>query len=296
VIRQLLGFSLATITAVGCGWRHARKPVPMPPGARRVVDVAYFEGADADPHKHRLDMVIPAGAGPHPVLLFVHGGGWRSGDRKVRHDIYGKLAKRMAARGILTVVPSYRLAPTHKHPAHVRDVARAVAWTLRRIGHYGGDPRRVVLCGHSAGAHLVALVTTDPRWLAERGVTAAQIRGVIGISGPYDLAAMPRGTFLRDPAFGTDPRVWKDASPATHLGQGRLPPFLVAHASDDPGALHSQAESFAAALTKAGAPPERFLARDRSHFTVIFRLGEPGDPLGRAVVRFIRKVNAKRPR
>src|SRR5438067_2294542 len=112
-------------------------------------DIAYHEGDDP---KQKLDLYLPKGQKDFPVLFFVHGGSWRSGDR----GLYGKVASIFARNGVGMVVPSYRLSPKVKHPAHVEDVARAFAWTCKNIGSHGGRADQIFLCGHSAGGHLVS--------------------------------------------------------------------------------------------------------------------------------------------
>jgi acetyl esterase/lipase len=226
------------------------------------------------------------------VIVFVHGGAWQSGDRNTPLDVYGKLGRRLVARGILTVVPSYRLAPEFRHPEAVRDVARAIAWTFAHIERFGGDPRRVFLMGHSAGAHLVALAATDARWLRAEGIDTRSLAGVIAISGPYDIALMSASGahfFARDLAASTfgSPEVYADASPIAHLGKSPTPPFLLVVGENDPESLRTQHTRFEAALRSAHLRVRGFLARGRNHFSILFRLGEAGDALGNAIVRFV---------
>lgn len=266
------------------------RSVPLPPGAREIKDVTYFRGPAADADKHRLDIFIPVGRRAHPVLVFIHGGAWTRGDRGTAFDVYRKLGRKLAARGILTVVPSYRLAPRHKYPAFVRDAARALAWVQRNIGRYGGAVDKIFLMGHSAGAQIAALLACAPRFLKGAGADPARIAGVVGISGPYDIAFMAKDVpDLTRKAFGADRRIWRDASPATHLGRDRLPLFLIARGSRDPQALQHQARAFVKALRQSGATVTTFEAAERNHFTIIIRLAEPGDSLGDAIESFIKK-------
>ncbi|MBW1808624.1 MAG: alpha/beta hydrolase [Deltaproteobacteria bacterium] len=272
----------------GCGMYHAMKDVPMPPGASKKADIAYYQGEGADQKKHRLDIYIPPGEPVHPVVIFVHGGAWKWGDRDSTFDTYGKLGKKFVAAGILTVVISYRLAPEFKHPAQVRDVARAIAWVKKNIGSFGGSTEVVFLMGHSAGAHLVALVAADPVYLRQAGVDPAYIKGVIAISGPYDINMMAEKVpKLTREAFGDDQKAWTNASAATHLKSASLPRFLVAIGDGDPEGLHQQARAFIKAVKRAGGRVKRVLARGRNHFRIIYRLGEKGDALGDAVKAFI---------
>ena len=142
--------------------------------------------------------------------------------------------------------------------------------------------------GHSAGAHLVALVATDPVYLKREGVDPAYIKGVIAISGPYDINMMAEKVpKLAREAFGDDQKAWIDASAATHLGNASLPKFLVAIGDGDPEGLHQQARTFIKAIRRAGGRVKRVLARGRNHFRIIYRLGEKDDALGDAVKAFI---------
>src|SRR5262249_16923713 len=121
-----------------------------------------------------------------PVVVFVHGGVWVMGDK----SFFGwgpDIGRYYASRGIAAVLPSYRLSPAVKHPEHVKDVARAFAWTYRNISRYGGQRDLLYLCGHSAGGHLVALLATDESYLKAEGITTSAIRGVIGVSGVYHI-------------------------------------------------------------------------------------------------------------
>ena len=291
MIRRLATiFFFACLTCSGCNTFYAMRSVPLPPGVSEIKDVTYFRGAAADADKHRLDIYVPAGKRAHPVLVFIFGGAWTRGDRVGAFDVYQKLGHKLAARGILTVVPSYRLAPRHKYPAFMRDAARAVAWVQHNIGRYGGAAGKIYLMGHSAGAQIAALLVCAPRFLKSAGADPAGIAGVVGISGPYDIAFMEKDVpDLTREAFGADPRIWRDASPATHLGRGRLPPFLITRGSRDPQALQHQAQAFTKGLRQAAATVSTFEAAGRNHFTIIIRLAEPGDPLGDAIESFVKK-------
>src|SRR5205809_2087088 len=134
-----------------------------------VRDIPYYDGADADKVKHKLDLFLPKGQKDFPVLFFVHGGAWRHGDKNFL-GAYSSLGKFYARRGIGTVVTNYRLSPKVIHPEHIKDVARAFAWTVKNISKYGGDPTSLFLCGHSAGGHLVSLLATDRSYLKAEGI------------------------------------------------------------------------------------------------------------------------------
>ncbi len=165
-----------------------------------------------------------------PVVLWVHGGGWRHGD--MQGGAATALLTGWAMRGIVMVGVNYRLSPTYTHPAHVQDVAAAIAWAHEHIGAYGGDAARLSLLGHSAGAHLVALVATNPRLLAAHHLTpSTAIANVFPIdTASFDLTQP--SMFVKsmvDAAFGTDEDVLKDASPVWNVTEnGSYPPFIMA--------------------------------------------------------------------
>src|SRR5262249_5492622 len=252
-------------------WLGAAAPAPGPPKLYRVRgarNITYYAPAkDPDPYRHRLDVYRPRGKGPFPVLVFVHGGAWMmmSKDDVLGVLGYGTVARCLAERGLVVVLPNYRLSPGVKHPEHIKDVARAFAWTLENVKKYGGDPGRVFVGGHSAGGHLAALLATDEAYLKEVGRSRKDVRGVVGVSGVYrvdlDLklsVADPWGYVrLRGRvrplalAFGNDPKVAHRASPMTHVGRG-LPPFLLINAGLDYPPLKRMAGEFAAALKKSG--------------------------------------------
>src|SRR5438132_1420307 len=140
-----------------------KKPAPNPVDAAVEVikDQPYRTDKDADAVKHKLDLYLPNGKKDFPVLFFVHGGAWKSGDRR----IYGRLGNLFAKQGIGTVIISYRLSPKVQHPAHIQDVGKAFAWTHANIAKHGGRADQIFVCGHSAGGHLVALLATDESYL-----------------------------------------------------------------------------------------------------------------------------------
>ena len=164
-----------------------------------------------------------------PVTMWVHGGGWRHG------NMQGEKATEMMAawadQGIVVVGVNYRLSPEYKHPAHVQDVASAISWVHNNISQYGGDPARISLLGHSAGAHLVALVATNPTYLAAHNLSPRNLANVFPIdTASFDLTH-PSHFVKRmiTSAFGTDEAVLKEASPIWNVHEGSsYPPFIMA--------------------------------------------------------------------
>jgi acetyl esterase/lipase len=174
----------------------------------------------------RLDVYQPhSAAAPQPVVVFFYGGSWNSG---ARAD-YRFVAAALAARGYVVVVPDYRLYPEVSYPSFLQDCAAAVAWTLREAGKYGGDNKRVYLMGHSAGAYNAAMLALDPRWLAEQGLAPTQLKGWIGLAGPYDF--LPSNNPNVKPVFH-HPYYPAGAQPIEYT-HSTLPAFIGAAASDN---------------------------------------------------------------
>src|SRR4051794_10445369 len=166
-------------------------PGEAPAGAyevERINDVPYTSDGSKDEHAHQLDLFLPKGRTNYPVVVFVHGGTWVMGDNRCC-GLHSSIGEFLARHGIGAVLPNYRLSPGVKHPEHVKDVARAVAWTHDHIGEHGGDARRLFLVGHSAGGHLVSLVTTDEQYLKAEGLHTSDVKGVVSISGVYEIIA-----------------------------------------------------------------------------------------------------------
>lgn len=247
----------------------------------RHADIAYRSDKGADKERHRLDVYAPKGKKDFPVVMFVHGGSWRSGDK----NLYAALGQSLAADGIGCVICNYRLSPAVQHPAHVEDVAKAFAWTADNITKYGGKKDRLFLCGHSAGGHLVSLLVTDPQYLKAEKHTPSEVKGVAALSGVYEI--VPTVQVLQGP-FGRDEEKCKAASPLTHAS-GKHPPFLIAYADNDFPRLDETALNMHAALKKADSPVELVKCKDRNHYTIIIQFINTADPLNKAFREFVQK-------
>lgn len=172
-----------------------------------------------------LDVYRPLGtdATSVPTVVFFYGGGWQRGQR----EQYRFVGRRLAQQGVLAIVADYRTFPRAGFPAFVDDAARAVAWTRQHAAEYRGDPRRLYVAGHSAGAQIAALLGTDPRYLARQGMTPRDLAGVIGLAGPYDFVI--NGQYEK--VFGP-PAQWPQAQ-AINFVDGDEPPFLLIHGDKD---------------------------------------------------------------
>jgi acetyl esterase/lipase len=319
-----LAIPACTLTDVHLWGRGGLRSAPSF-AVEEVRNVAYYAGPGADDRRHRLDLFLPRGAKGYPVVVLVHGGAWMIGDKSCC-GLYSAVGEFLAGQGVGVVLPNYRLSPGVKHPEHVKDVARAVAWTKAHIAEQGGDPDRLFLAGHSAGGHLVALLATDETWLKAEGLSPADVKGVVGISGVYRIPAGKMDTTLggatplsfrvdevaplRDqgsdaahpwteaglplrvnvfgPVFGDDPEARAGASPVNHVRRG-LPPFLLINAENDLPALPDMAEEFRDALRQAGGEVHWLTVRRRNHNSVMFRAIEADDPVAATLLRFVKE-------
>ena len=243
-------------------------------------DITYFaEGAEGSTDKHKLDIYNLKGKSNAPVLFFVHGGAWKTGDR----SHYPPLGNRFAREGYVTVVPSYRLAPKNPHPAQIDDVAAAFDWTVRHIAEHGGDTNRIYIAGHSAGGHLVALLALDEKYLAKFQLTPKSIRGVLALSGVYDLNV---GDKL-DGTFGKTAQGRSEASPLFFV-KTNAPPFLVTYCEWDYFTLPAQAKVFYQALRKAGDQAELVYIPAQSHLSEIINITSKTDVTAAAALKFMK--------
>jgi acetyl esterase/lipase len=194
------------------------------------------------------------------------------------------MGQMFASQGIGVVVISYRLSPAVTHPAHIEDVARAFAWTHANIAKHGGRADRIFVAGHSAGGHLTSLLAANPEYLKKHGLSAKNIRGIIPISGVYDI---PAGMFPK--IFpGTADQV-KPASPVKNLTAGG-PPALVIYADQDYAGLDLLAKQYTAKLGELKTPATLELIKDRTHITIITKMMlSAKDATSTLALDFIRK-------
>lgn len=273
---------------------HTAPPVVVAADTIATRDVAYTADDDDDGPPRLLDVYAPRGAKGLPVVLFVHGGGWNHGDKAE----VGAQPKLFNEHGIVLVSLNYRLSPPHLHPAHANDVADAVAWARENIDRFGGDGRRLVLMGHSAGSHVVSFVATDPRPLARRGLSPSDLRGTISLDGSaFDIAEriVKGGEKLAANcrrAFGDDPAAHRDASPLEHVqADVGIAPFLVVYVRA--GTLnHSQSVTFAERLRACGGDARLLHVEGKTHKSLVEDLGTERDEGGRELVEFVRAVAA----
>jgi acetyl esterase/lipase len=217
---------------------------------------AYADGA-----RRSLDVYRPLAARAAPVIVFFYGGNWRHGQK----DMYLFVAASLAARGYVTIVPDYQVYPPARFPVFLEDGAQAVRWAARNAARFGGDPKKLFLMGHSAGAHIAAMLTLDGQWLREVGLDSRrEIAGLIGVAGPYDF--LP----LRDPALQTIFAVPDLArtQPISFVTGGEPPALLVTGAADQTVSPGNTAR-LAAKLRAAGATATEIVYPRIGHTAII---------------------------
>lgn len=261
--------------------------------ARNIV---YIQREGVDERRTSLDVYPVKAESPAPVLVYIHGGGWSNGDKSMVHQ-RPAWAQR---EGWVLVSVNYRHSPEVMHPEHARDVAAAVAWVHANIKDHGGDPARIALMGHSAGAHLAAIVSSDEQLLGEYGLEPGDLVGTVLLDGagynlPRRMKVLPPGrlgTMYHD-AFGDDPARWEAASPTLQAKPGDdLPDLFCIHAGRRVEAK-IEGEEIVKAWTASGARATLHHAPDKDHAGINHEMGVAGDPDTEAVQAFLRRVYAE---
>jgi acetyl esterase/lipase len=272
--------------AVDCQIVRGEEPASAP--KLLAGDVACGEG-DAAATGPVLDLYGPTTRGEprRPIVLFIHGGGWRHGDK----TNVGDKPECFVSHGYLFASVGYRLDPPATPRDQGADVAAAVAWLHEHAADYGGDGDRIFLMGHSAGAHLAALVGTDGRLLARHDLEPAALGGIVLLDGAgYDVprqmaaARLPMLKKLYREAFGDNPEFQREASPITHVAKGnRYPLFLIFHVGTRADS-RGQSEALAERLREAGGKATTVHEPDKTHLTLNRELGREGDgPTGKVL-------------
>ncbi len=281
--RGSLPLLLGAGAAVGLLALLACSPVPLlnlaisRSGYRILRDLPYGN----DP-RQKLDLYIPDGQkAPAPILLFFYGGSWQNG-RKRDYLAFGEA---FASRGIIVAIADYRLYPQIRYPAFLQDGAEALGFMHARAAYYGGDPARVFVAGHSAGAYIAVMLGADPHYLADMHGNARWIRGIIGIAGPYDFLPLTDKKLIA--LFGGASRT--ETQPI-HYIDGKRPPMLLVAGSEDTTVDPANTERMAAKLRSFGSEVETRLYPGVGHIGIILSLA-PGlrskAPLREDMLRFI---------
>jgi acetyl esterase/lipase len=248
-MRKLFLFGLAVLLSA-CSPLTVVNAV-SPAGSVQATRALHY-GSDA---RNALDVYRPTGnAAAAPVVVFFYGGNWVSGKR----EDYAFVGRALAARGFVVVVPDYRLYPQVRYPDFLVDSAGALAWTAREIAAYGGDPQRIFVMGHSAGAYNAAMLALDPRWLRAQGMKPDMLRGWIGLAGPYDFLPVTNRT--------TRPQ------PISHVSASSPPALLIAANKDNLVDPVRNTGGMAARLHASHVPVRALYYDGVSHATLVASL------------------------
>jgi acetyl esterase/lipase len=263
-------------------------------------DIPYVEKGH---ERQVLDVYFPSGAKNLPVVFWIHGGGWQTGDKK---DVQIK-PKVFTEKGFIFVSTNYRLLPAVDMGTIIRDVAKALRWTHEHVAEFGGDPKRIFVMGHSAGAQLAALICIDDRYLKAEKVSMDVIKGCVPVDGDtYDVPAiiataearwtahgLPKAKFGHREKFGNDPEKHKDFSAVTHVAKGKgIPPFLLMYVSGHPD-VTAQARRLENVMKEAGLPVTLYGGRETTHTKINADIGLPDDPGTKALFEFLGKALKK---
>lgn len=263
-------------------------------------NIPYAEPAN---ERQMLDVYAPENAKNLPVVFWIHGGGWQAGDKT---SVQTK-PKAFVDKGYVFVSTNYRFLPKVDMGTIIRDVAKSLHWVHDHISEYGGDPDRILVMGHSAGAQLAALICTDDRYLKAEGLSLAIIKGCVPVDGDtYDVPLIietaaarrkaigqPNPKFGHYEKFGSDPVKHRDFSAVNHVVHGKgIPPFLILHVADHPDTT-AQAQRLSSVLKEAGIAAKLFGAKDTDHSKLNDNLGLPNDAATKALFDFSGEVSKK---
>ena len=238
--------------------------------------IAYAEPKD---EQQSLDVYAPAEGKNLPVVIWIHGGGWKAGDK----SSVQKKPQVFMDKGFVFVAINYRFVPKVTVKEMTGDIAKAIRWVHDHAQEYGGDPKSIFVMGHSAGAHLAALVCTDDRYLKAEGLSLSIIKGCVPVDvSVYDIPKRLKEGGMVPPAsfkaiFGETEESQRDLSPVAHVSKGKnIPPFLILHVADRAD-TNSQSQWFAEKLKEAGVSAKVVAAEGTNHGTINANLGMSGD-------------------
>ena len=263
----LYGLATAIVTVGGlaaCSPLTAINALSPGGASDSTLGLAYGSGP-----RFKLDIYRPAKVtSASPVVVFFYGGNWAAGER----GDYAFVGRALAARGIVAVIPDYRLYPEVRYPDFLDDSAQAVAWTASNIARYGGDPNKLFLMGHSAGAYNAAMLALDARYLGQQGMAIRSLAGWIGLAGPYDFMPIENKTVRPVFHFPNTPR---QSQPINHTGGAMLPALLIAASTDKLVNPARNTGGLAAKLRAGGVPVEEVYYDGIGHTTLVASISAP---------------------
>ncbi len=257
-------------------------------------DVAY---AEPKSERRTLDVYAPTSGTDHPIVVWIHGGGWRQGDKQsVQHK-----PQAFVDRGFVFVSINYRFVPQVNLKEMTGDVAKAIRWSHDHAAEFGGNSKLIFVMGHSAGAHLAALVCTDDRYLQAEGLSLSLIKGCVPVdTAAYDVPLRFAGSDAAKAAkgnaiFGDDEAMHRELSPVTYVGKVKsIPAFLILHVAGRADST-AQSQKIAKALVQAGVSAAVVPAGGKTHGTINSELGLPDDKPTKALFEFLAQQLAKKP-
>lgn len=256
---------LTLVLLTGCSGLEVLNAVTPNIGYARHADIHYGEKP-----RQKLDVYVPTdGATPAPVVVFFYGGAWNQGNK----EAYAYVAQALTSQGYITVIADYRLYPEVIFPVFIKDAAKAVAWVHENIADYGGNPQQVFIMGHSAGAHIAAMLVLDERYLQAYDGDNSWFAGFIGLSGPYDFKLT--SDLLRG-IFGP-PADYPETQPINFVDGGN-PPVLLMHGKDDQRVETLDTRLLTKKIQAAGGPVTMKLYEDTGHVWMIASLAWPLRP------------------
>ncbi len=253
--------------------------------------------AESENDRQKLDIYAPDDAKQKPVVFWIHGGGWQAG---ARTSVQNK-PQAFNDKGFVFVSTGHRLLPDVDMETLTRDVAKSVGWVRKHIADYGGDPNRIFIMGHSAGAQLAALLCTDDRYLKAEGVSLNTIKGCVPVDGDtFDIPAMittaetrrqvhgqPQATYGHREKFGNDPEKHRHFSTVTHIAQNKnIPPFFILFVSGHPD-TSAQAQRLAAVLQDSKIAVKLFGVKETTHTKINADIGLADDVASEALFVFL---------
>jgi len=254
--------ALAAFAVAGCSPSIVLNGLAPRQGYDVAQSISYGDGP-----RRMLDVYRPDKADDAPVIVFFYGGSWQGGSR----ENYRFVAAALARRGFVTIVPDYRVYPEVKYPAFIEDGALAVEWAHRNAARFGGDADNIVLMGHSAGAHIAAMLAIDERWLQDVGLDPRRdIAGLVGLAGPYDFLPIKDKTL--QVIFGGDNR--PETQPISHVGGGE-PPSLLVTGPRDTTVYPVNTTRLAARLRAVGSPARVIVQPRVGHLTIVGSIAWP---------------------
>ncbi|MCX6217004.1 alpha/beta hydrolase [Spirosoma sp.] len=261
--------------------------------SRRIKNIPYVStnASETDAERHLLDVYTPrktTSAGRMPVVMFIHGGSWNSGSK----NLYAFIGRRLAKQGVVAVIINYRLSPAVLVPAMADDCAEAVRWTTQHIAEYGGDPDRIFVMGHSAGAGLAALLATDSRLFTKLGIAKNPVKGAI-LDDPAGLDMLDYLTKLEYPndeqyliPYGKDPAVWRSVSPMYFVSDA-TPPMLLYTGGRTYPSITSSSQRFLERLKEHNVKHDYEVLPGKKHVAMVTQLFWQHNLIYRELLAFV---------